>query len=460
MGSRTARVALVAIAAALFGLGQVDGAWAATGDVRADIAAPSGGVGVAFDGANLYYTDLNGTELRSVTPAGVAGPSVPIVGAPGITALTYDVTHDFFWAVDTTGLGIYQLTRDGRAWLQFALVPGLDLPGLCDVATGCSTTVSGLAYDATNDTLWYAPMLSQRVYHLTTAGELHGWFDTNELGSSLFPECAANGVGGIAAGKDSLYLSAGACGRGYRFGKSDAQAAPKLGSFAMASQKPGDVECDNVSFSATVIWVRDTVDGHLRAFEVAPGTCAFGGGMSVSKAAGWMSGGGASLNELAPIGETFLTAQHAFHLLCAFDPDAPSNNLVINWKDLAGNHLSFHLTEILTVSCGPLGNPSPPPCDTLTETCNNTIIGTGLGRLRKRSSGGQLLIDTNRGFVDFMFQDNGEPHQVGDPADENPLFDIGQLSVSTSPDPSDPTRETVLTGCGCARANYQAHANR
>jgi hypothetical protein len=468
MGSRAARLAVITAALVLLGLGQAELAGAAVGDVRADIAAGApGGLSVAFDGQNLYYTDRNGVVLKSVTPAANARPSVPIVGAAGLNALTYDVTHDFFWAVDSTGLGVYKLTKDGLALPQFVLVPAFDLPGLCDVASGCSAVVSGLAYDATTDSLWYAPQGTQRVYHLTTAGQLIGWFDTNETSGSLYPDCLTNAVAGIAAGANSVYVAGGDCAKGFRYSKSDSISATKLSSFN-APAGAGDVECDNVTFPATVLWMRSTVDGHLRAVEVAPGTCIFGGGVALTNTIGWMSGSG---NEDAtrvaapviPPGAS-IPVQHAFHLLCeqALGATQP-NNLVLNWKDLQGNRFSFHLDSVIYTKCQydeTVAASAPPPCQpdpdpTNIDKCFNKMFGDGFGWLMGRSPGGEIMFGGTHpeckdqanpcGFVHFEFIDQGEPNRN----------DIGSLQVVDLAKHAD--QGPILDVCVCTNSRYQAH---
>ena len=445
MGSRTGRFAIVAIVAAVLGVSHVGTATAAPGDVLRNIAAGvPGGVSVAFDGSRLYYTDLNGTLLHSVAPDGTGQTTAPIVGAPGINALTYDSTHDFFWGVDATGLGVYQVTRNGIASLQFALIPALDLPGLCDSVGGCSTVVSGLAYDATTDSLWFAPQLSQRIYHLTTAGDLLGSVDTNDAPGSLFPECPANGVSGLAAGADSLYLGAGTCGSGFRYAKSDTQTATKLSSFAVEASSAGDVECDDRTFSATVLWVRDASAGRLRAIEVAPGTCTMGGGVAPNLSNGWFSGSGRPLDAL-----NALPVQHAFHIICnQVVADGPPNNMVVNWKDAQGNSFSFHLNTVTTLECfydGGVGS-SPPPCDPVANPrCFNKIIGSGTGKLKGRKASGEpvLLPCSDCGQVDFTFTDRGEPSRI----DEGELF-VNDLRTGTN---------LVAVACICTDAKYQAH---
>jgi hypothetical protein len=453
MGSRAARLAVITAASILLGLGQAELARASAGDVRREIPAGApGGVSVAFDGENLYYTDRNGIVLHSVTTAGTARPDVPIVGASGLNALSYDVTLDQFWAVDSTGLGVYRLSRDGTAAKQFTLVPAFDLPGVCGVATGCSAIVAGLAYDNTNSTLWYAPQLSERIYHFTTAGQLMGYFDTKGT-SSLFPDCATNGVTGIASGGSSLFLAAGDCRRGFQYTKSDTTSASKLGTFAVAGPRAGDVECDNLTFAATVLWVRDTADGRLRAVEVPSGSCVFGGGVALFGTAGWMSGAGIAISQYAT------DVHHAFHVLCA-DPGpngaGPPNNMVLNWSDVLGNQFSFHLSKVTSVSCFfniPPGA-QPPPCTLPEEQCFNKMIGTGKGWLRGRGPTGLIVAGAQVcdacGDITFEFTDHGEPN-VQDDGSLN-IFDPNLLETTGT--------DVVLFSCACKKANYQAHRQR
>src|SRR5919199_1446279 len=264
MGAIWAKLALatVLVVAATGGF-WAPAAGANTGDVLADIQAP--GSGVAFDGQALCYTDTAGLVLNAVTPTGAqAAPDVAITGATGVQALTYDLTRNVFWGVDSTGLTVYTVNKSGLALLQFAINPATDLPGLCGSLTGCSTTIDGLAYDATDDSLWFLPNGSTRIYHIDTGGNPLGYVDVSSLGCTR--------ATGIASDSDSLYATA--CGRVIRAAKTDTGTSSVASSFAAPSLTSGDVECDDVTFpNADAEWIRDTVDGHLRAEQIPAGTC-------------------------------------------------------------------------------------------------------------------------------------------------------------------------------------------
>jgi hypothetical protein len=295
------------------------------------------------------------------------------------------------------------------------------------------------------------------VYHLTTAGQLLGYFDPTNS-----PECATNGVNGVAAGANVLYLTAAGCSRAFQYTKSDTGTATKLSSFSVTASQPAGASCDSTTFgSATAMWVRD--GANARAIEVSPGTCITGGGVRPDTTTRWMSGSGLGSGDetvftpsggMQPHQEFGLDVQHAFHLLCDQEGGAP-NNMVVNWKDSDGNHFSFHLEEWTPAFCDvdptPPFSPSPPPCSQ--PDCFNRIVGTGLGRLTGRGPGGQLLnvggpcnppTDTDScGILDsFTATDRGEPNTM----------DMSTFGIS------DPTQgNQIIAVCGCRRANYQAH---
>jgi hypothetical protein len=463
---------LTLLVGALFAFQGTSSAEAATGNVLASITLPAsaGGVNVAFDGKYLYYTGVGGTVLHRVAPNGVPATDVPLLGGVAINGITYDATHDVFWGVDATGLNVYRIEKDGWVGLQFTLIPILDLPGSCNNFTGCSTTVSGLAYDATTDSLWYVPQGSQRVYHLNTAGQPLGYFDPVNL-----PECATNAITGIAAGANVLYLTAAGCSRGFQYSKSDTGTATKMSSFNVSSSQSAGASCDNTTFlNTTAMWVRDTANGSVRAIEVASASCVLGGGVALNKSAGWFSGAGEAGVFDPFTGAVLFPVQHAFHILCAVTNGGPPNNMVINWKDTTtGIRYSFHLDVVTTQDCfyDETIPASPPPCYPTpvapTDKCFNSIVGEGLGTLIGRDGGNKVVVGGKScpngsrppycGQVEFKFTDRGEPNLGGPRPAGTQMFDEGEFTVSDVSDPNPLNAKAVVVACGCLRANYQAH---
>ena len=158
---------------------------AAPGDVIADIIVPevyvdpSYGIAkaVAYDGHNLYYAEYGGYTLHRIDMPPPGGPNqvtghtdIPIIGAlGGIMTIAYDSGRDKFWAVSGDGTVIYLIDKMGLALRQFAIDQST-LPGTCKEAK-CEAEVK-IAYDRTDDTIWYSPDTSRRVYHFQTTGDL------------------------------------------------------------------------------------------------------------------------------------------------------------------------------------------------------------------------------------------------------------------------------------------------
>jgi hypothetical protein len=376
---------------------------AASGDVLADLAPPgaAGGTSVAFDGQHLYYTDRAGVVLHRVGTDGSEAAQTPIVGAPGIGALAYDATRDAFWGVDVTGLNVYLVQKNGIALPHFTIVPALDLPGACNSLLGCSARVS-IAYDGIDDTLWYVPQGSSRVYHFDTVGHPLGFFDP-----SLAPQCPLGTVSGVAAGRTGLYLSAGTCVTLFRYDKNGA----RLTAFDAAGSRVADVECDSDTFAGHAAWARAD-DGHLRAVALPPNTCVTGGGVSLNPNEHWFTGGGTSPGTETVNGETggfeAVAVHHGFVLHCDVTNDP--NRLQMTWtSDVNRAHHRFHMTTAVASACSPENEEIPLP---------HTIAGEGTGRFDgnppcpvapdgtiQLPPPGRVCAD-----VEWRLTDNGEPN--------------------------------------------------
>jgi hypothetical protein len=233
--------------------------------------------------------------------------------------------------------------------------------------------VTGLAYDGSDDSLWYAPAGSERVYHFDTIGHALGFFDTNDVSSTFFPDCTSSGVGGIAAGRDSLYLAAATCARAFRFTKSDTGSAARLTSLSSPGSGAADVECDDTSFGPDALWVRDAAAGRIRAIEIQNGSCGGGGGVSMKNPHGrWFTGGGTSPEHGLQIGKFIV--HHGFVLWC--DRGEPQR-LHLSWKDPTGQHHTFQLVAVKEIECIDIPGVIQQPPESSVDTTN----GNGWGRI-------------------------------------------------------------------------------
>jgi hypothetical protein len=269
----------------------------ATGDLIADVVIPerypaSVAPSVAFDGSNLFYADYGGSVLHriDVPPAGgttnaTGQVNTPIVGASsGIMTLSYDAGRDAFWAVGGNGLSIYLLTKDGTATLRFNVDPVNDRP---QFQSGQAATEVKLAYDGTDDTIWYSPDATRRIYHYQTTADALGtaalvtatpFVDVGLAPNDMTPQCGYNQSSGVAVGGAHLFISVAGCPYYFEYSKTGEKVAWYAYNLP-AGFNTKDVECDDRSYAVPVFWIRDGFSGHIRAFEQpAADSCAFGGG--------------------------------------------------------------------------------------------------------------------------------------------------------------------------------------
>jgi len=273
---------------------------AAPGDLVASVTVPEPyprqvAPSVAFDGRNLYYTEYAGSVLYriDVPAAGGSGAatgqvSVPIQGAPsGIMTLAFDAGRNEFWATGGDGVSIYLLTRSGTATLVFTIDES-DRPGF---VPGPFPVETKIAYDRSDDTIWYSPDGNARVYHYLTTADALGtaqlvsatpYIDVSAEPNDMTAECGYSQSSGVAVGGADLFISVAGCPYYFEYTKTGRKvAAYRYNTNSGTSTQ--DLECDDVSYLVPVFWIRDGYDGTMRAFEQpASGACVFGGGAAAA----------------------------------------------------------------------------------------------------------------------------------------------------------------------------------
>ena len=281
--------------AAFATFGPAQRAAAAPGDLIAEVTTPEGSSllwtraispSVGFDGHYLYYVEYAGSVLHrvDVPPAGASTAAtgiydVPIFGAPsGIMSIAYDRGRDVFWAVGGDGVSIYTLTKGGAATLVFRVDALNDRPGF-QVSTYPAEVK--LAYDASDDTIWYSPDATTRIYHYLVSPLVTGTRlvpGTPYVDVDMAAECGYSQSSGVAVGGSDLFVSISGCPRYFEFTKTGL----KVGSYPMtAVPSAGDLECDDVSYAVSVVWVKDQWSGRIQAYEQpASNACGIGGGAS------------------------------------------------------------------------------------------------------------------------------------------------------------------------------------
>jgi len=286
-------LAVLALIAFSLAAGRAQVATAAPGDLIAEVTTPEGtgllwarGISpsVAFDGHYLYYAEYSGSVLHriDVPPAGASTPATgqvdaTITGAPsGIMSIAYDSGRDLFWAVGGDGLSIYTLGKSGAATLQFRVDPASDRPGYQPQMYPAEIKI---AYDRTDDTIWYSPDAFARIYHYQTSPDALGTASlvaaTPYVDVNMTAECGYSQSSGVAVGGSNLLVSISGCPLYFAFTKT----GTKVGSYPMQLASAGDLECDNVSYGVSVVWVKDEWGGRIQAYEQpSAGACVFGGG--------------------------------------------------------------------------------------------------------------------------------------------------------------------------------------
>ena len=151
--------------------------FAATGDLRFSFVLPEpfngDGTALAFDGAGtLYWTELvASTTYKTTTSGTLLGEVGGIWGA-----LCWDPTGPRLWATSWYGgAEVYKkdpVTGDSSFAFNSAAFGGFN----ADSSTGRENLIIGLAFDASDNTLWLNGDLTRTLYHVTTSGGLIATF--------------------------------------------------------------------------------------------------------------------------------------------------------------------------------------------------------------------------------------------------------------------------------------------
>ena len=264
-------------------------AFAATGDlvgsVNFDTPCLSGiGVGIAYDGTNLWYSCgfQGGTNLYRANPvSGVVSASyaIPTEGGEGLGALAYDAGRNAIWAGWSGSTGEVILIHLDGSKSVVSSATAFHAPEAIHFDLD-----DGLAYDASDDTLYISGDVASTIHHYSSSGTHLGSFAPHPDGGC--------GNSGLALGGSLLYEGFNGCNKVVVVDKS----TPATKSFDFSTVQgndPGfrdeDLECDTNTFSGSgkhVMWSVEAYDinhgpsfGDRRAlaFEIPLNTCGVGG---------------------------------------------------------------------------------------------------------------------------------------------------------------------------------------
>src|SRR5205807_1151274 len=134
-----------------------------------------------------------------------------------VMTLAYDAGRDAFWAIGGDGRSMYLLQKSGLASLVFT-VSDADRPGFQPV--GAYPNEIKVAYDATDDTLWYSSDAGTRIYHYHTYADAQGtavlvtetpYIDVNIEPNDMSTECGYSQSSGVAVGGADLFVTISGC---------------------------------------------------------------------------------------------------------------------------------------------------------------------------------------------------------------------------------------------------------
>ncbi len=303
-----------------------NGSYPEVGTEIAEMIFPEGGgtgVGVAFDGEFLYYTYISSSNLYKIRPDGTghaviptSGLSVPglATGVNGLGALSYDATRNKLWTgtygCDAQGGGPVFLIDPvtGQAEYKFS-VPSTYIRYCLD---------DGIAFDATDDSIWYSDDVAPTMVHMSADGNFLGTVNVCAIDSRL---CHNSG---IAIGGDNFYLGTNGSEVTLRVHR---DTFTILDEFVNTNFRIEDMECDPETYAPVeVMWIRDAYGGNAKAYAIEPATCGLGGEPP-----------SACEGEIV----TYITQQTPIEFSCTDGEPHPIGNETIYWQYTLDGNESF-----------------------------------------------------------------------------------------------------------------------
>ena len=193
----------------------------------------------------------------------------PDTGKPvNVSAVAWDTKRQMLWGAMANAVYLIDPNEGSRAPTSFQFRPGVQ----------GSYLVDGLAYDSSDDSLYYAPDSNPNIYHfsLGTDGRPLG-----ALLNTVRPKDrnvnAESDVSGVVVGsEDTLYIGRNK-GSGARIVRIHKKSGKFVSDFATTFERVEDLACDATSHvwkGVEAILAKDAFNGLYEAFEVEAGTCA------------------------------------------------------------------------------------------------------------------------------------------------------------------------------------------
>ncbi|MBI4019849.1 MAG: hypothetical protein HY367_00840 [Candidatus Aenigmarchaeota archaeon] len=283
-------------------------------------------VGLAFDGASLYYNRCGDVNIYKIDPVtGALEDTFDTEVALNPNAMAFDKKRNGIWfgtqactgSPRTMPIYFWDFDDDSVS-LEFSVPETLVNPGTGqDFLNVCF--LDGLAYNENDpdtdadDELWFSDDVNKNLGLFRPDGSLVDGFDATDAHASL------STLSGLAIGGPNLYMANNGGGDVFR---ADKDTLALVDQFASEDERLEDMECDPVTFAPTeVMWVRHTPQGNadddlITAFAIEPGTCGLGGQPVCQNVTT----------------EVFITQDTPITLSCEDQEPHPSDHVSMHWR--------------------------------------------------------------------------------------------------------------------------------
>ncbi len=253
------------------------------GTLLATVTLPGNGecsVGGTFNGTD-YVAVMSGCfsdTLQFYRPPTGSGEAAlvstirmydPDTGKPvNVSALAWDTKRQKLWGAMANSIYLIDQEEGPRAPANLEFRPGVQ----------GSYLVDGLAYDSTDDSLYYVPDSNQNIYHFSLGSDGH---PIGTLLNIVRPKdvkgSSANDISGVVVGSDDTLFIGRNKGSGARIVRIHKWSGEFISDFATTFERVEDLACDPVTHATRgvdAILAKDAFNELYEAFEVESGTCA------------------------------------------------------------------------------------------------------------------------------------------------------------------------------------------
>jgi len=268
------------LAIALVGVGwRTPASEAAPGDLLATVTLPAmpagAAVGGTFDGIHYISVMTGGDTLYWMTPP-------PGISGAATLAFSKPIIDDGVGNPVQISAVAWDARRTNKLWGAYGnSIYLIDISGVNAVATlkfspGFGGLIDGLAYDSSDDTLYYSPDMNCCAYHYSLGTD---FFPNPALGTLMNTVTPKNSLGvadgfvsGVVVGSgNTLYIGRNGAAEIRRVDKTT---GAFISQFATTFGRVEDLTCDPVTYAPQeAVLAKDASNRLYEAFEVEPGTC-------------------------------------------------------------------------------------------------------------------------------------------------------------------------------------------